>query len=308
MNSFIAEFTTNHMGNLNVLLRMVEKAAEAGCSLIKMQKKDVLNFYSAEKLASVYESPYGHTYEEYRTLFEFNEEDFQRFDEKCKECGVDWFATAQDIASLQFLLEFDLPIYKVASSNSRNKELLAEIEMNIPRDKEVVISVAGSTLQEVEDTISLFPNHRLHVLHCVAEYPCRTQNLRLGNIPILKENFGDDRISIGYSGHEIGIVPTFAAIDAGAEMIERHFCLSRYSFVHHIECSLIPEEFKELTATVRNGRSLKPLYEDLLPPAAYQESFGMSAREQSFLVNQTYGTQYLHEKTEFSNLPNTPSR
>ena len=68
MTGFVAEFTTNHMGNLNVLLRMVEGAAAAGCSLIKMQKKDVDSFYSAEKLASPYESPYGKTYGDYRQI------------------------------------------------------------------------------------------------------------------------------------------------------------------------------------------------------------------------------------------------
>ena len=97
-------------------------------------------------------------------------------------------ATAQDLKSLKFLLEFNLPLYKVASSNSRDKNLLTEIAMNIPLDKEVVISIAGSTLS-VEDSINLFPNHKLHILHCVAEYPCSTQNLRLGNIPVLIRNF-----------------------------------------------------------------------------------------------------------------------
>ena len=176
----------------------------------------MLKLLFKRKLSSSYNSPYGNNYEDYRSIFEFNEEDFIRFDRKCKECGVDWFATAQDLKSLKFLLEFNLPLYKVASSNSRDKDLLTEIAMNIPLDKEVVISIAGSTLSEVEDSINLFPNHKLHILHCVAEYPCSTQNLRLGNIPVLIEKFQSDRISIGYSGHEVGIVPTFAAIDLGA--------------------------------------------------------------------------------------------
>ena len=79
---FVAEFTTNHMGNLNVLLRMAERAAEAGCDLIKMQKKDVESFYSQAKLDAPYESPYGHTYRDYRSIFEFGVEDFGRFDRR----------------------------------------------------------------------------------------------------------------------------------------------------------------------------------------------------------------------------------
>jgi len=58
---FIAEFTTNHLGNFNLLLKMLEKAVWAGCSAIKMQKKDVFSFYSPEKLRTPYKSPYGKT-------------------------------------------------------------------------------------------------------------------------------------------------------------------------------------------------------------------------------------------------------
>ncbi len=293
--TFVAEFTTNHMGNLNILLRMVEQAARSGCDLIKMQKKDVHAFYSHEKLASPYRSPYGNTYEDYRTIFEFNDEDFQRFDRKCKECGVRWFSTVQDVQSLEFMLKFDLPAYKVASCNSRNLEFLQEVARNVPVSREIVISVAGSTLPQIEQSIALFPRHRLNVLHCVAEYPCRDSHLRLGNIPVLIENFASERVRIGYSGHEVGIVPSLAAADLGARMIERHFCLSRCSFVHHIECSLVPGEFAQLTATVRN-EELKPLYEPLLPPCALRPEFGMSVEEVPFLVQQTYGTQYLHEQ------------
>jgi N-acetylneuraminate synthase len=294
---FVAEFTTNHMGNLNVLLRMVEQAAKAGCDLIKMQKKNVKAFYSREKLASSYKSPYGDTYEDYRTIFEFDDEDFYRFDQKCKECKVNWFSTVQDIDSMEFMLKFDLPAYKIASCNSRNIEFLEEVSRNVPRSKEMVISVAGCTLQEIEQSISLFPYHRLNILHCVAEYPCKEINLRLGNIPVLIDTFASDRIRIGYSGHEVGIVPTFAAADLGAKMIERHFCLSRCSFVHHIECSLNPAEFQKMTATIRS-QALKPLYDYLLPPCAFRSEFGMSEREVPFLVEQTYGTQYLHEQVE----------
>jgi len=292
---FVAEFTTNHMGNLNVLLRMVEQAAKSGCDLIKMQKKDVKAFYSEEKLASPYRSPYGDTYEDYRTIFEFDDEDFQRFDQKCKECKVSWFSTVQDLPSMEFMLKFDLPAYKIASCNSRNVEFLKEVSRNIPRSKEMVISVAGCTLKEIEQTIALFPHHRLNILHCVAEYPCKEINLRLGNIPILKEKFGSERIRIGYSGHEVGLIPTYAAANLGAAMIERHFCLSRCSFVHHIECSLNPAEFMQMTSNIRN-LPLKPLYQDLLPPCAFHSGFGMSEREIPFLVQQTYGTRYLHEQ------------
>lgn len=295
---FVAEFTTNHLGNLNVLLQMVEKAAWAGCDYIKMQKKDVETYYTKEKLDAPHISPYGKTYRDYRTIFEFNEIGFDIFDQKCKELGIPWFATVQDIPSLHSMLQYDLDMYKIASSNARNKDFLREVAQNVPKNKTIVISVAGSTIKDIEETLSIFPDHRICLLHCVAEYPCPPETLRLGNINVLQERFESNRISIGYSGHEEGIIPTLAAVDQGVKMVERHFCLSRHSFVHHIECSLEPEEYKELTEIVRSGRNLDNLYAEL-PSTAFQSYFGMSEIEKCFLIEQKYGHKYIGEESEF---------
>jgi N-acetylneuraminate synthase len=298
MTVFVAEFTTNHMGNLNILLRMVEEAAAAGCSLIKMQKKDVDSFYSKEKLDSAYVSPYGKTYRDYRRIFEFGEEDFARFDRKCKEHGVGWFCTVQDVPSLHFMLRFGLSHFKVASSNARNQAMLAECARSIPTDRTIVISVGGSTASQIEQALATFPNHRIWLLHCVAQYPCPPENLRLGNIAEMKRRFASDRVRIGYSGHEEGIVPSLGAIAMGAEMVERHFCLSRHSFVHHIECSLEPDEFRKLVHDARSSEQVERARRSL-PPVAFEQSFGMSEVEKTFLVEQTYGTKFIKHQTDF---------
>jgi N-acetylneuraminate synthase len=298
MTTFVAEFTTNHMGNLNVLLRMVERAAWAGCDAIKMQKKDVESFYSKEKLDTPYNSPYGKTYRDYRSVFEFGEEDFLRFDRACRDHGVDWFCTVQDLPSLHLMLQFDLRRYKVASSNARNRPLLEELARNIPADRTIVMSVAGSTLDQIEDSLKIFQQHPVWLLHCVAQYPCPPEALRLGNILEMKRLFGTERVRIGYSGHEEGYAPTLAAIDLGAEVVERHFCLSRHSFVHHIECSLEPEEFRGMTQLVRSGRVPGEGYEHLARET-FLTHFGMSPAERTFLVEQTYGKKYVGSESRF---------
>lgn len=292
MTTFVAEFTTNHMGNLNVLLRMTDLAHAAGCDLIKMQRKDVERFYSREKLEAPYESPYGRTYRDYRSIFEFEREDFDRFDARCREHGVGWFATVQDLPSLGFLLRYDLPLYKVASTNARNRPFLREVAAQVPRRAGIVVSVAGSTLEEVEGALACFPDHDVHVLHCVARYPCPPEALRLGNLELLRQRFAGPRVHIGYSGHEEGLSASFAAVDLGAEMVERHFCLSRHSFVHHIECSLEPDEFARLVRLVRSGEPLPEHYDDL-PDEAFACEFGMSEPERDFLVQQRYGRRHV---------------
>jgi N-acetylneuraminate synthase len=301
MTQFVAEFTTNHMGNLSLLLRMVERAVWAGCDAIKMQKKDVESFYTKEKLDAPYDSPYGKTYRDYRTMFEFGYEDFLRFDRACKERGIEWFSTVQDLPSLNFMLGFDLQHYKVASSNSRNRPFLEEIARNVPRDRTIVISVAGSTLEQIESSIAIFRNHAIWLLHCVAQYPCPPEALRLGNILELKRLFASERVRIGYSGHEEGIASTFAAIDLGAEVVERHFCISRHSFVHHIDCSLEPEEFREMVQLTRTGRRPGEGYAGLTREA-FLTHFGMSTIEKTFLVEQTYGKKYIGTESRFEEI------
>lgn len=298
---FIAEFTTNPMGNLNLLLKMVERAAEAGCSLIKMQKKDVKTFYDPKKLAAPYDSPFGKTYGEYREMFEFDEEDFRRFDRKCKDCGINWFSTVQDIPSLEFLLKFDLPIFKIASTNIRNTDLIQAVTNSVPKTKEVVISTAGATMEQIDQAVNLLSGYqKLTILHCVAEYPCPDEDVKLGNIVELIDRYKSDKIDIGYSGHEEGYTATLAAISMGAQMIERHFCISRRSFVHHIECSLEPEEYGDLIRTVKAAPSRKSLesYVSQLPEKAMEHNFGMSELEKEFLINQKYGHKFIKDKTD----------
>ena len=134
----------------------------------------------------------------------------------------------------------------------------------------------------------------MYIQHCVAEYPCKNTNLRLGNIPILIKNFKTDKIKIGYSGHEEGILPSLAAIKLGAEVVERHFAISRDSFVHHIECSLTGEEFKDLV-TKSKEKNLDSLIENL-SVRAFDSHFGMTNMEESFLLNSQYGKDYIKDK------------
>lgn len=289
MTKFVAEFTTNHMGNYNVLEEMVYKAKEAGADFIKMQKKDIETYYSKEKLDRLYESPYGKTYRDYRKIFEFGKIDFSRFDRLCRKLGIPWFSTVQDIKSLEFMLNFNLPKYKIASSSARDWEFVYELDKQVPYHSEIVISVGGSTLREIRKLVNVLTRHNLVLQHCVAEYPCPVDHLRLGNLRILKRQFENNRIKIGYSGHEEGYQPSLSvAKEINPYLLERHFCLSRHSFVHHIECSLEPDEFKAMVRLSRDS-TVSPV----LPKEAWISNFGMSEIEKEFLEKQTYGNTYL---------------
>jgi sialic acid synthase SpsE len=298
MSECVAEFTTNHFGHMGLLDRMVDAAAAAGASAIKMQRKQVATYYSADKLKARFASPFGKTYREYRGLFEMSTGDWQRFNDQCRVACIPWFVTAQDVVSLRAMVPWcekgcGLQRIKVASSNARNTSLSDCIQRIVPTSYEIVVSLAGATLADIGVVVKRFENYRrLYLLHCVAEYPCPPERLRLGNIPELQKRFGSERILIGYSGHEIGFQPTLAAAELGAEMIERHFCMSRHSFVHHIECSLEPAEFTAMVRAVNRHQAPEGL-----PEAAYRSEFGMSEAERKFLVDQAYGQDFLGERS-----------
>jgi N-acetylneuraminate synthase len=261
-----------------------------------MQKKDVETYYSEEKLDRFYLSPYGKTYWDYRKIFEFDKEDFDRFDRLCKTLKIKWFATVQDIPSLEFMLEYNLPKYKLASSSARDLEFVAELGKQVSKRKQIVVSVGGSTLKEIDELLKTLGDRRVVLQHCVAEYPCPVSKLRLGNIEVLKEKFETTKVKIGYSGHEEGIVPSVVvAKKYRPYLLERHFALSRHSFVHHIECSLEPKEFKQMIEEVND-----PKVEYNLPAAVFEKKFGMSKVEENFLEKQTYGNTYLGSVSDWT--------
>ena len=295
MTQFVAEFTTNHTGNFNLLREMIFAAKfVAGADYIKMQKKDVESYYSEDKLNRFYLSPYGKTYKDYRKIFEFDKEDFDRFDFICKASKIKWFATVQDIHSLEFMLQYKLPKYKIASSSARNYEFLAEVGKLVPKRSEIVVSVGGSTLFEIQKVLDTLGNRKIALLHCVAEYPANMKRLRLDNIKILKKNFETTKVKIGYSGHEEGIIPSvLVGKRYNPHIIERHFCLSRHSFVHHIECSLEPGEFKQMIKEIKDKN-----VEYNVPGEVFKPYFGMSDIEYEFLEKQTYGNTYLGSESE----------
>lgn len=313
----VSEFTTNHMGNMNLLLRMVEETKKANASIIKMQKKNVETSYSPEKLNMPYSSPYGKTYKDYRTLFEFNKEDFQRFNSKCIKENIPWFITIQDKQSLDFIKDFEenIPFIKVASINIKNKDFLNYLKKNT--NKPLVLSTGGSNIEDIDYLVSFFDDRKIFILQCTSSYPCPDEDLKLGNIIELKRRYNsNNNIKIGYSGHEKGYIPSIIASLLGAEMIERHFCISRDSFVHHIECSLEPDEFSEMVDIIKNLHidfnihkkdnntiseyikqnliQLKLPYNNL--PLLLESKFGILESEKLFLVEGRYKGKYFLEK------------
>ncbi|HSV43933.1 MAG TPA: N-acetylneuraminate synthase family protein [Candidatus Bathyarchaeia archaeon] len=219
----IAELGINHNGDLGIAKKLIDGAIFAGCDAVKFQKRTVDLVYSKEELDKYRESPWGMTNRALKEHLEFGKKEYDEIDRYCKEQGIEWFASAWDVESQKFLRSYQLKHNKIASAMLTHRELL---ELVAAEGKYTFISTGMSTMAEIEAAVEIFrrANCPFELLHCSSEYPMKDADANLQMIPVLQDHFG---CKIGYSGHEVGLITTCAAVALGATTVERHITLDR---------------------------------------------------------------------------------
>lgn len=223
----IAEMGINHNGNLEIAKRMIKAAKDVGVGIVKFQKRTIDLVYSEEELTKYRESPWGTTVREQKEGLEFGKDEYDAIDVYCKELGIDWTASAWDLESQKFLQQYDLKYNKIASPMLTNQELL---DMVSKEGKKTFISTGMSTWDQITNAFDTFSTAGCGcecpfvLMHCVSVYPCPPELINLRMIESLIYKYGCE---VGYSGHEVGIDTTVAAVALGATVIERHFTLDR---------------------------------------------------------------------------------
>lgn len=219
----IAEIGINHNGVVNIAKKLIDMAKDSGCDAVKFQKRTIDIVYSKELLDSPRESPWGTTQRAQKEALEFGKEEYNIFDEYCKQLGIDWFASSWDIESQIFLRQYDLKYNKVASPMLTNIPLLNVIA---EERKHTFISTGMSTYDDIDKAIDIFKKHKcpFTLMHCRATYPAKEEDLNLSCIKTMRERYGCD---VGYSGHETSPMPSIVAAALGAVAIERHITLDR---------------------------------------------------------------------------------
>ena len=191
------------------------------------------------------------TYLEYKYRIEFNKEQYEIIDSYCKKKNIIWFASPWDIPSLDFLEEFDVPCYKIASAMLTNEELLKKIR---DKGKPVMLSTGMSNLSEVDKAVRLLDGVPLVIMQCNSSYPAEDLELNLRVIEKYKKRY--HRYIIGYSGHEKGYTASLVAAVLGARVIERHITLDRTMWGSDQAASLELSGLRRLTRDL----SLLPLW------------------------------------------------
>jgi sialic acid synthase SpsE len=242
---YVAEATINHLGSTNVLKAMITEAKSAGADYVKFKFKDVASYYPDDG-----KKWRGMNFKAYRNSLEINRADVQGIVDHCNEIGIRWFTTVHDQASLDFIKPFGPHALKIASMDAANEVLLNLVvsecqELSIP----MVYSMGGKTHEFFVDALRKIEEADIdcHILHCVSIYPTPDGMSNCGYVSkMLWEVNPSGRVSIGYSGHEVGYAASIIAALNGATMIERHFSLSRDFKIHHLECALLPNEFRDM--------------------------------------------------------------
>lgn len=243
----IAEIGINHNGNIDIVKKLIDEAVVAGFDAVKFQKRNIAIVYSKEELDRPRESVFGDTNRDLKYGLEFNENQYAEINDYCKSRNIDWFASAWDISSVDFLENLGVVAHKVASACNMDKELLERL--NETR-KPVFFSTGMSDMKMIRKALKIIDNSKLVLMHTVSTYPAENNELNLNWINLLKKEF--PHIPVGYSGHEVGILPSVIAVSKyGACCIERHITLDRSSWGTDQSASLEPNGMKKLVRDIR---------------------------------------------------------
>ena len=256
----IAEIGINHNGDIDLAKRLISVAVAAGCDAVKFQKRTVDVVYTAEELAKPRESPFGTTNGDLKRGLELDFYDYQEIDAFCRSSKIQWFASAWDEASVDFIDRFNPPCYKIASASLTDDHLLRHTRA---KGRPIILSTGMSTLDQIDRAVQVLGKNDLILLHACSTYPAYYNELNLKAIPVMRERYG---VPVGYSGHETGIASTVAAATIGACCVERHVTLDRSMWGSDHAASLEPNGLTRVVRDIRlveqsMGDGVKRVYE-----------------------------------------------
>jgi N-acetylneuraminate synthase len=258
----IAEIGINHNGDLEIAKQMVRAAAHAGADAVKFQKRTPEVCTPPEQQKQMRETPWGYiSYLDYRYKVEFDKEAYTEIDTLARELGVDWLVSVWDEQSVDFMEQFETPAYKIPSASLTDHSLLRHVRKT---GKPIIVSTGMSTMDEIHHGIEAVGLDNLLIMHTTSAYPCDPDELNLRMIETLRAEFPNT--PIGYSGHEVGLVPSAVAVALGACSVERHFTLDRAMWGSDQAASVEPGGFEKLVKYIRvteqaMGDGVKKVYE-----------------------------------------------
>lgn len=261
----IAEIGINHNGSLEICKKLIDASVAAGCDAVKFQKRTPELCVPKQQRDLIRETPWGQmTYMEYRKKMEFGIDDYREIDRYCKEKGIMWFTSCWDVKSVDFMEAFDPVCYKIASASLTDDELLGRLKAT---NRPLIVSTGMSSMDQIRHAVDLLNSDKIILSHCTSSYPCKPEELNLKMINTLKEKFN---CPVGYSGHEVGLQTTYAAVTLGACFVERHITLDRAMWGSDQAASVEAGGLMRMVRDIRTiekslGDGIKVVYESEKP-------------------------------------------
>lgn len=245
----IAEAGLNHNGSVEIAKKLIDVASVAGVDAVKFQKRTVSKLAVKATLDAKDDRfpAFGSTYREIREHLEFDMNEYKEIKAYTESKGLDFMCTAFDTDAVDFLEELGCKNYKLASHSLTNLELLdylAKLKRN------TVLSTGMADIEEIDRAVAIFKKNGapLQLMHCVSAYPTPLELCNLEMMNVLKERY---KVPVGYSGHEIGFLPSVLAVAMGAELVERHYTLDKAMMGFDHKMSLAPDELIAMTRDIR---------------------------------------------------------
>jgi N-acetylneuraminate synthase len=264
-----AEIGINHNGDMSICKKLIDVAVVTGCDAVKFQKRDLDKVYTQDFLDSPRESPWGKTQRDQKNGLEFDDDDYFEIDSYCKKNKIEWFASAWDLSSQEFLKKFGCKYNKIASAMIVYDELL---HMVAKEGKHTFISTGMTSYEDIQNAVDIFKKEKcsFELMHTVSTYPMKDEDANLNLIQTFRNRF---KCNVGYSGHEVGIAISCAASALGISSLERHITLDRSMYGSDQSASVEPVGLRQLIGSVRKieismGDGVKKIIEAEAPIAA----------------------------------------
>ena len=227
----IADLTSNHMGNLQVMEAMIRCLADHKVDIVKVQS------WQAKMLRKNFEN-YQQNYEYYRK-HQLSKEHHLQIKTMCDKYGIEMLATCFDLERVDFLKSLGLQTIKIASPDTASYKLIKSLLNKFER---LIISTGATAEEELKKTIDMCKGRDVVFLHCVTIYPCPLNEVNMDRMLYLREK----GIRVGYSDHTMGTEAAKYAICLGAEYVEKHFTLNKYLPGRDQKMSATIDEMSEL--------------------------------------------------------------
>lgn len=251
INKIIAEIGSMHDGSLKLAFKLIKKASECGADIIKFQ----MHLPEHESLIDAPSPSYFKSEDRYSYFkrTSFTESEWKKIKKYCESLGKEFLCSPFSLEAVDILKKINVKSYKVPSGELTNTALLEKIKKT---KKNVFLSTGMSNYREISNAVNIIGKNKLVLLQCSSIYPCPEKNVGLNILNNFKKKYN---CRVGFSDHTLGSAASYAAAAIGAEIIEKHFTLSRKMYGSDAKHSMEPKEFKEFCSIIKEIWRIKKL-------------------------------------------------